>query len=253
MFFYKVCVLPFVLVGLLMSNRAQALVDVPTMNRPLIDGGQFIPDAQENAIEQRIRSLYTSGGPQLVVWTMPSLDGEDIAQLGIRAAEAWKIGREKQDDGIILLVSRAERRTRLEVGYGLEGTIPDIAANRLLQSVIRPTLRENNLGVGIISLVESLDKLTHDPETRKQMSAETGNTNDLLSHWKSIAFVIILMIIISALDRMRPNNLQRRRQGSGIWWSSGGGGWGGGSSGGGGSSWSGGGGSFGGGGSSGDW
>lgn len=251
MFFYKVCVFPLIPVGLLVSQVAFALVDIPDLNRPLIDAGQFIPDAQEIEIEQRIRALYTAGGPQFVVWTLQSLEGEDIAQLGIRAAEAWKIGREKQDDGVILLVSRAERRTRLEVGYGLEGTIPDIVANRLLQSVVRPSLRENNLAMGIVSLIDSMDRLTHDPEARKKIAAEIDKTKNFASPSNSIAVVIILLIIISALNRMRPNKLQSRRRDSGIWWD-GGGGWGGGG-GGRGSSWSGGGGSFGGGGSSGDW
>lgn len=233
----------------LLTTRAYAVVQIPPLNTALIDEAAFIPQGSRSRVENTLRQLYQNGGPQMVVWTFLSLEGDDIAQVGIRAAEKWKIGRAEKDDGLILLVARQERMMRLEVGRGLEGVIPDIVSDRLLQRIIRPALVNNSLDEGVLKLVQTVSTLVSDPDAAKKMQEEANqNTSKPFPVW-GIFGIIVVVMIIRWLDNMRgpPPGFGGRRRG-GIFW---GGGMGrGGRSG---DGWSGGGGGFGGGGSSSKW
>lgn len=140
---------------------ANADVAVPPLTGPVVDlTGTLTPD-EVAALDQRLRSFAQERGSQVQVLLLPTTAPEDIAQFGIRVADAWKIGRKAQDgraldDGVILIIAKDDRRMRLEVGYGLEGAIPDAIAARLLDTYLQPALRAGDFAGGIGATVDAV-------------------------------------------------------------------------------------------------
>jgi uncharacterized protein len=239
------------LVGAALPREAAASPEIPRLTGPLIDNANMLDPADQARVSSRLSDMFASGGPQMQVWTFPSLEGDDIAPVGIRAAEAWKLGRAGRDDGIILLIAARERRTRLEVGRGLEGVVPDILAGRLLQDVLRPALRAGRTADGILAVAGAVEAAARGelPPLPPASKAARGDSGESRSSW--LAYVLPLLFIAGTLLSRGGRSRKGQRRGGGFVvfpGLGGGGGFGGGRGG-----WSGGGGSFGGGGSSGDW
>src|SRR5690606_14622806 len=90
-------------------------------------------------------------GAQVVVLVVPTTHPEAIEQFSLRVAEAWKLGHEKQDNGLLFVVALEDRAMRFEVGYGLEGSLPDATANRILDGTVTPLFRQNDFAGGIVA------------------------------------------------------------------------------------------------------
>ena len=145
-----------VCMGLLLAVCAEAAfaqVKVPPMAGLLNDTAAMVPAGQRPALEQRLADFSAAtGGGQLVVLTIPALEGEDIEGYAMRVAEAWKPGRKGVDDGALLLLVRDDRRSRLEIGYGWEGDINDARAGDVLRN-IAAYLAQDKAAEGIASAV----------------------------------------------------------------------------------------------------
>ena len=120
---------------------AQQLVPVPPLTSPVTDAtGTLTPD-QVAALDAKLRAFEQAKGSQVAVLVVRTTQPEEIEQYAIRVAEAWKLGRRNVDDGAILIVALDDRKLRIEVGYGLEGALPDATANRIIDQDIVPLLR----------------------------------------------------------------------------------------------------------------
>lgn len=214
---------------------------------------------QAQSLESQLAQLERDTGHQVAVLTIPTLDGEDIEGFSIRVAENWKIGKKGFDNGVILVVAVKDRRLRLEVGYGLEGLLPDAIAKRVTADYIVPRFRQQDYGGGIVAGIAAVDKVLRKeplPESARKKTQTRGN-NLSFPVMLAITFGILgVMAFAGSANRQHSNmwGTRGRRQGPIIF--GGPSGWGGGgfSGGGGGNdSFSGGGGSFGGGGSSDSW
>ncbi|HMN46782.1 MAG TPA: TPM domain-containing protein, partial [Povalibacter sp.] len=129
------------------------------------------------SLEQTIRDLYQRKGSQITVLILPTTQPEAIEQYSIRVVESWKLGRKDIDDGVLLLVAKDDRAVRIEVGYGLEGAIPDVIANRIVQQVIVPRFRQDDYYGGISQGVARLVALIEgeplpEPARHEQPSVE---------------------------------------------------------------------------------
>ena len=113
------------------------------------------PEMHQN-LEQKLAAFEKKSSNQVVVLTVPSLQGDDIDQFSIRVAEAWKIGQKGRDNGVLLVIAQAERKVRIEVGMGLQGVLPDITAGRIIRDVMRPHLKSGNYDQGIAVGVDSI-------------------------------------------------------------------------------------------------
>ena len=135
---------------------------------------------------------------------VPTTQPEDIDQYSIRVAEAWKPGRKKVDDGVILLVAKNDRKLRIEVGYGLEGVITDALSRRIREETITPLFRQGDFAGGIDAGVDQMIKLIDGeplppPDRRWRNSNETGKTLAPLGN--SLPFLIFAVIIGSVILR----------------------------------------------------
>jgi len=143
--FFFLC-LPFTAHGL----------DVPRLQGYVNDYAGMISPSAKSKIEEGLRAFEQSDSTQIVVLTIPSLEGENLEEFGIKAAEAWKIGQKGKDNGAILIVSKQDRKIRIEVGYGLEGRLTDLAAGRIIDLVIKPRFQQGDIDGGFIAGVSSM-------------------------------------------------------------------------------------------------
>jgi len=270
-----------------MTNSAQAeLLPVPALKARVTDLTQTLTPTERTALEDKLVAFEAKKGSQIAVLLVPTTQPEDIAQYSIRVVDQWKIGREKSDDGILVLVAKNDRKLRIEVGRGLEGAIPDLYAKRIISDVIGPKFKQGDFAGGLDAGVDSLIGLVDGealpaPENRAASGIDIGNILPMLLFGGLITGLILRSIfgtflgsainggliggvimlfglalsaaavfgIIAFFFTMMMGSRGLGGYSGGIGGGYGGGGW----SGGGSSSWGGGGGSFGGGGASGDW
>ncbi len=239
----------------------------PPLTGRVVDQANLLDPAQEAALGAKLAKLETQTQRQLVVATISDLQGYDIADYGYQLGRKWAIGGKGRNDGIILLVAPNDRKVRVEVGYGLEGTITDALSNDIIQNDIVPRFKAKDYAGGIEAGTNRLiTQLQLPPEEAAKVAAQASQKarssgGDIsiggILFWLFIFFFVILPILRSF------SGGGRRYRGSGVgpvilwggndWGGGGGSSWGGGSDFGSGGGFSGGGGDFGGGGASGDW
>jgi uncharacterized protein len=175
---FRVFLLAFILLLLALPNSALPL-DVPPLHGRVNDNAGLL--AYVGILEERLSNFERETGHEIAVLTVPSLEGEGIESFGIRVAEKWKIGKKGIDNGVILIVALRDRRLRIEVGYGLEGVLPDAIANRIIQEVIVPHFKANDFPGGIEAGVdaimntikgEPIEALVNDAESKPQVFSQ---------------------------------------------------------------------------------
>lgn len=161
-------VLSFVAVG------AFADVAVPPLQHRVTDLTSTLSQSQATTLEAELAAFEARKGSQLAVLIVPTTKPETIEQYGIRVADAWKLGRKGVDDGAILLVAKDDRSLRIEVGYGLEGVIPDAVANRIIDEIIVPFFKQGDYYGGIQAGVSRLIRLVDGEPLPPPSARDTG-------------------------------------------------------------------------------
>lgn len=221
---------------------------VPDLRAPINDEAGVVNRGYSNTLNHALRELQAKTGTQIAVLTLAELDGLTIEQASLRVVEKWKLGSEKGDEGVLLLLSVKERALRIEVGQGLEGKLTDADSRRIISESIVPLLKAGEMSQGILVGVYHIAQKTN-PDfdmaallegssvTRNHPSATgTGRTGSSLL----FLLLVIVMGFISFLSRIGGGRGGAFRR-SGIFWGGGGFGRGGGGFGGGGGGFSGGG------------
>jgi uncharacterized protein len=132
---------------------------IPRFDSPVVDTTGTLDAATRQQIEQQSRALQQRKGSQLQVLVIPTTAPETIEEYAVRAFESFKLGRQGVDDGLLLVVAKDDRKVRIEVGYGLEGAIPDITAGRVIQEYLVPKFRQGDYAGGIVDATAQLVKL----------------------------------------------------------------------------------------------
>jgi len=243
----------------------------PKPARYVTDGAGILSPQTSAALNARLEAFERETSNQVLVVTMPAVPAdyvmEDFTQ---RTAESWGVGRKQTDNGVVLFVFPRDRKTRIEVGYGLEGVLPDVTGKRIIQNEIVPAFRAGDYDAGITRGVDAIQRAIRGEYqgTGRTVAEEEVFDPSGIALFMTIFFLVVFVIMVAKLRNELKNGTyygpSGRRDvwsppfGGGSWGSSsgrssggfGGGGFGGGSSGGG---FSGGGGGFGGGGASGSW
>jgi uncharacterized protein len=261
-------VLALLVLACLMLPGSPALAQTfPALTGRVVDSANIIPDDVEARIDQKLAALEQQSHRQLVVATLPDLQGYDISDYGYQLGRHWGIGDKTRNDGALLIIAPKERKVRIEVGYGLEPVLTDGYSTLIIQQQILPRFKAGDMPGGIEAGTDAIiSQLTLPAEeaqkiaaTAKPKKADSGNAIVPAAFWLLMVF---LFFILPAIRRGRGySSHQSSGLGPIILWSvldgmshsggrsSGGSDWGGGGGGG----FSGGGGSFGGGGASGGW
>ncbi len=146
-----------VLLAGLVSARAE--VAVPPLKAHVTDLTGTLSASQLRDLDSRLSDFERGKGSQIAVLMLPSTEPETIEEYSIRVADAWKIGRARVDDGVIVVVAKDDRKLRVEVGRGLEGAIPDAVAKRVVSDVIAPHFRSGDFYGGVAAGTDALMKL----------------------------------------------------------------------------------------------
>lgn len=273
----------FTLLWLLLSApwvSAQGLVAVPGLSARVTDLTGTLTAEQRQRLSGISESIERQKGAQVAILMLPTVKPEEIEQFGIRVADAWRIGRSKTDDGVIIIVAKDDRRMRIEVGYGLEGAIPDATAKRIILEIMTPAFRRGDFAGGLTEAMTAIGQLIDGEALPAPDTGNSGNEPDAGNHflWLFLVFafsgvlrklaggigsllaagvagwlawLIFSSWLVAGIVGVVAFLFSFARAGNG-WHAGGCGGWSGGSHGSGGG-WSGGGGGFGGGGASGSW
>ncbi|KQM67624.1 methanol dehydrogenase [Sphingomonas sp. Leaf17] len=255
------------LVALMLLVIAPAVMaqTFPPLTGRVVDAAKLLSPEQVQQLDQLSASVEQASSRQLVVATVPDLQGYTIEDYGYRLGRAWKIGQKDANNGVILLVAPTERKVRIEVGYGLEPIMTDALSSVIVNQTILPRFRDKDMAGGIVAgaqaIAEQLKLPLEAAEIRAKQQTQVAakkreRGGDIMT---AVFWIVVIAFLILPMIFARKGG--RRYRGGGapvVLWGPGiGSGWGGG--GGGGSSWgggggfSGGGGSFGGGGASGGW
>ncbi len=164
-------------------NSAAAFVDVPKLESLVTDMTGTLTPGQVQDLEHKLRDFEARKGSQIAVLIVPTTEPEDIAEFGIKVADLWRIGRKGVDDGLILIVAKDDRKFRIEVGYGLEGVMPDAVAKRITSEIIKPYFKNGDIVGGINAGVDQLMKLIEGeqlPEPTRQDTYQGGGEGAFL-------------------------------------------------------------------------
>ncbi|MGH8570254.1 MAG: TPM domain-containing protein [Gammaproteobacteria bacterium] len=142
--------------ALCLCTAPWAEVPVPVLTARVTDLTGTLQPAETQALEDRLRDFETRTGAQIAVLIVPSTAPDAIEGYSIKVVENWRLGRKGVDDGVLLLVAKDDRRARIEVGYGLEGVIPDVLASRIIHEAITPRFKAGEFHGGIAAGVERL-------------------------------------------------------------------------------------------------
>jgi uncharacterized protein len=243
--------------------------EVPPLQGQINDYAGVVSAPTKQSLTRKLVAYEQTTGHQLAVLTVPTLGGDPVEDFSIRVVETWNLGKKGTDDGILLLVATADHKVRIEVGYGLEGSLPDAVSGRIIRELIAPNFRRGDYDSGITSAIDAILARTGGESLIDKNSEPVANANRVvrvqrpaphgLLGWIGfglallfrIAFfgifvvVVVILVVVNLLSGGRPRGFY---VGGGF--GGGGGGFGGDDRGGG---FSGGGGGFGGGGASGDW
>jgi uncharacterized protein len=230
----------------------------------VVDDAHVLSPEVQADLTAKLAALEAKTGRQLVVVTLPSLQGDDIADYGYQLGRAWGIGQKDKNTGVLFIIAPSEKKVRIEVGYGLEAVLTDALSSVILQEQVLPKFRTGDVSGGVVAGTDALvQQLGLDPATAEANAAQAERAPPPRRHHEGLGAIVSFLLVMFVLSAV----FRGGRRGGGMGWilplmflggmGGGGGGrdddWGGGGGGGDGGGFSGGGGSFGGGGSSGGW
>jgi uncharacterized protein len=263
---WLVVLLALVMLAPLAGQALAAAPTFPTLTGRVVDDANILSPQVEADLTTKLENLDKTTGRQLVVVTLPSLQGHEIEDYGYQLGRAWGIGEKGTNTGALLIVAPTERKVRIEVGYGLEPILTDALSSVIIQTAVLPKFKAGDLEGGVMAgtdaVIAQLALPDEEAKAKAQQAFEVAADADRAPRASPIIGLIIFIIIIVLLSSIFGGR-RRGGLGSALPWiilngmlsggRGGGGGWSGGGGGGGGGGFSGGGGSFGGGGSSGSW
>ena len=253
----------------LLMGSALASVPFPKPEGWITDRAGLIDPSTKGRLERLLTEVERKSGVEIAVATLPTLGGRSVEEVAVELFQAWGIGKKGKDEGLLLLIAPKERKIRIEVGYGLEGTIPDGLAGEIIRETITPRFRQGRFAEGIetgvrqivetIARQKQIDLTTpHAPPSRTIVSRLGVDQRRVVS--RATIFFALMLVALIAIAIANERSLRPGRRGRGRFrrrflgfpgiypgggWSAGGfgsgdsggfGGFGGGSSGGGGAS-----------------
>lgn len=229
------CVLPVIrltsyafalLVSLLcpLGLVAHAVLPVPTLQARVMDSTATLTPEQIQSLEQKLSDFEKSDGPQIVVLMVPTTAPEGIAAYANRVASEWKIGRRDVGDGLLLVVAKNDRKLRIEVARALEGVVPDLAANQVIENSITPLFKQGDfaggLNAGIDQLIQLIRKQPPPAPDASQVDGKHDSVFDAIVWPYILIGVLILRFggLVAALVVILPCMIIGAAVGGLVWY-----------------------------------
>ncbi len=174
---------------------SDGLMPIPALKQRVTDLTATLGPSDVAALDAKLAAWEQATGNQLAVLVVPTTKSEPIEAYSIRVADAWKIGRKGQDNGALLVVAKDDRKLRIEVGYGFEGSLTDATSRRIISDTIAPLLRQNQFAQGInagvdqiIDVVNKGEPLAAKPAAKQQRSSGNGIPFEML-------FIVLFVVV----------------------------------------------------------
>lgn len=161
----------------------------------------MISPSTEASLEEELKSFEQSDSTQIVILTIPSLQGDAIEDFGIRVAESWKIGQKNKDNGIILIASKEDRKMRIEVGRGLEGKLTDLMSGRIIDLVMKPRFKRGDFDGGFVAGVSALIDAARG-EFQSDKDHPSNGQRGLSPFFTFLIFFGIFIIVLGTFSRI---------------------------------------------------
>jgi len=149
------------LVGLFLAAITALAADVPYLTGRVVDNAEILKPPTRDQLATVLKAHEDKTSNQIAVLTLPTLDGESVEGYATRVFEAWKLGQKGKDNGVLVVVVPNDHKMRIEVGYGLEGTLPDVAASRIIRNVMTPAFKagdyDKGVSEGVAAIVAQLE------------------------------------------------------------------------------------------------
>jgi len=190
------CLKRILILALLMLLPLPAIaLDVPQLTGRVNDYARLLSPEASARLEQRLAGFERETSNQVVLLTIPSLQGDVMEQFAVRVAEQWKPGQKGKDNGVLVILAKAEHKVRIEVGMGLQGVLPDITASHIIRDVMRPHLKDGNFDQGITAGVDAILAAT-----KGEFKASAQDTKQGKPHTKSPSpITLFLLVAVGAL------------------------------------------------------
>lgn len=137
------------LILLLSLNVWGAEIQIPALRSPVMDEANFLTPEEEQDLSQLAYEIHTHQGPQITIFTVNDMQGNEIEEFSIRVGEKWQLGTKEKGNGILIIIAKSERKMRMEVGEGIEGEITDFEANRYITNVLAPYFKQGEFHSGL--------------------------------------------------------------------------------------------------------
>ena len=196
------CVIALIFCVLFFSFSPYAYaLDVPQLQGYVNDYANMISPSVKAGIENELKAFEQTDSTQIVILTIPSLEGEVIEEFGIKVGEAWKIGQKAKDNGLIFIVSNQDRKMRIEVGRGLEGRMTDLMAGRIIDLVIKPRFKRGDFDGGFVAGVSALIDATRG-EFKADGHRDPQKHNGFSQIFTFIIFGGIILLALGSFSRI---------------------------------------------------
>ena len=196
----RVC---FAVAAFFLLIAAALALDFPTLSGRVVDEANILDPAARATLTEKLADLETKTTDQLVVVTLKSLQGTSIEDFGVQLGRRWQVGQKDKNNGVLLIVVPSERQVRIEVGYGLEGTLTDAISRLIIENAIVPRFRANDFPGGIARGVDDIiSVLTGDAEEWKQRAAQRPDTVSTSPSTQSDSVwpvVIVVLIVVGVI------------------------------------------------------
>jgi uncharacterized protein len=182
-------------VGIALQANAQDLLPKPNPPRLVVDKAGVLSAEQVQILERQLVALDDSTSNQICIVTLPTLEGGSVDDYAVNLFRSWGIGNKKTNNGVLILVAVNDRKVHIEVGYGLEGAIPDVTAKNIINTDLGPNFKQGNYYRGFANAIESLSKAAAGeykaPRARKQEKGTSGG--------EILVFIIIVVVILALI------------------------------------------------------
>ncbi len=175
-------------------------LDVPPLKERVTDLGGFLTSTQRQSLEEQLAGIEKATSNQIAVLTIDSLEGDALEDYSLRVAESWKLGQKGKDNGVLILLVKESRDIRIEVGYGLEGSLPDSLAGTIIRQEIVPHMREGDPLAALSAAVKAIDAATKG-EYVPEPESEASNMN-----WLEDSFIYIVIFFVVFLPMFTRMN-----------------------------------------------
>ena len=178
-------------------------LDVPKLTGYVNDHAGMLSPSANATLEQELRAFEQSDSTQIVIVTIPSLQGEVLEEFSLKVAESWKIGQKGKDNGIIFLVSKEDRKLRVEVGRGLEGKLTDLMAGRIIDLVVKPRFKRGDFDGGFITGAHALIDATRGEFKADQQAGKrrAKGSQDISRLFTFVIFFGIALLMLGSVSK----------------------------------------------------